>query len=84
MSVNRITVYHVLSSWNASQYSGSEKRQQCKPPFPQSPHSFSHHSKSPAAPMHLPRRDKNHPTHHSSHDVATYDLAKFLARDILA
>lgn len=50
-------VYCVLSSWNGSQYSGSEKRQQCNPPFPNSSYSYSHLSKSPAASMHHHRRN---------------------------
>lgn len=33
--------------------------------------------------MHHPRRNTNHPTQHSGHDAATYDLAKFLARNQL-
>lgn len=76
-------MYRVLSSWNASQYGGSENEEQCNPPFPQSSHSFSLHTKNPAAPMHHPRRNTNHPTQHSGHDAATYDLAKFLARNQL-
>jgi len=76
-------VYRVLSSWNASQYSGSENEEQCKPPFPQSSHSFSLRSKNPTAPMHHPKRNTKHPIQHSGYDAARYDLAKFLARNQL-
>ncbi|XP_067282638.1 uncharacterized protein [Pseudorasbora parva] len=75
--------YRVLSSWNAGHYRGSETVEQSYPIFPQSSHSLPHHSKSPAAPIHHPSRNTNQATHHSSHDAATYDLAKFLARNQL-
>jgi len=53
---NPSSVYRVLSSWNASQYSGSENEEQCNPPFPQFSHSFSLRSKNPTAPMHHPKK----------------------------